>query len=365
MKLTASNIVKAILNLPKDQWFEYINEKTKSQVRVKSSAGPEGPIYVERRNPTKNKGAISSATLSSAMIWRVANAYAPNIPINLDRVLAGSYNTRSLLETLMAHTPYFYWCVPGRIELINNSSEIKRGHKHLVWMPELPHQNGVLSESKIGNDQAISEIPTQSVIYESLAITTNSLSAEMDIDVKRRHLQIQIALIEIGYLLGFRTWVAHNDKGFQYGTKKVGELNGVIARLSDERVLSSYSDAMTAANLIDCIWFKNGKLMPAVMEVEHSTGITSGLTRMKKFQDLAPRLADIRWVIVAADEDRDDVIRKANIQQFKSLNTKFFSYSAVEELYSLCKRRNLSGKAVNEDFLDCFMEPCLTASPLH
>ncbi|MEQ1546887.1 MAG: hypothetical protein ABL924_17875 [Methyloglobulus sp.] len=187
----------------------------------------------------------------------------------------------------------------------------------------------------------------------------------MDIDVRRRHLQIQIALIEIGLQLGFRTWIAHNDKGFQYGEKKVGELEGVIARLSDERVLASYEEARVAANLIDCIWFKNGKLMPAVMEVEQSTGVTSGLTRIKKFQDLGPRLANIRWVIVAADEDREEVIRKANTLQFQSLNTKYFSYSAVEELYSLCKRRKISNKAVNEEFLDCFIEPCLTTLPLN
>ena len=294
------------------------------------------------------------------MIWRIANAYIPNVPINFDRVLAGSYNTRSLLETLLAHTPEFYWCLPGRIELMNNYSKIKSGHKHIVWMPDSPHKNGILVENKIGNDQAISEIPSQSIIYDSLAITETLLPKEMNIDVKRRHLQIQIALIEIGYLLGFRTWVAHNDKGFTYGTKKVGELNGVIANLSDERVLMAYDDAIKAANLIDCIWFKNGKLMPAVMEVEHSTGVTSGLTRMKKFQDLGPNLADIRWVIVAADEDREDVIRKSSFEQFKSLNIKFFSYSAVEELYDLCTRRKLSNKAVNEEFLDCFMEPCLT-----
>jgi type II restriction enzyme len=365
MRLTASNIVKAIKGLPRDQWFEYINDKTKSQVRVKSVVGPEGPICVERRNLTTRPIKVSSATLSSAMIWRIANAYIPNIPINFDRVLAGSYNTRSLLETLLAHTPEFYWCIPGRIELMNDSAKIKRGHKHVVWMPEEPHQNGVLAENKLGRDQAISEIPTQTILYDSLAISKTLLPVDMDIDVKRRHLQIQIALIEIGYLLGFRTWVANNDKGFQYGTKKVGELRGVIARLTDERVLSSYEEAINAAHLIDCIWFKNGKLMPAVMEVEHSTGVTSGLTRMKKFQDLGPRLADIRWVIVAADEDREDVIRKANVQQFQSLNAKFFSYSAVEELYDLCRRRKLSSKAVNEDFLDCFMEPCLVAPPMN
>lgn len=49
-------------------------------------------------------------------------------------------------------------------------------------------------------------------------------------------------------------------------------------------MLASYEEARVAANLIDCIWFKNGKLMPAVMEVEQSTGVTSGLTRMKNFK---------------------------------------------------------------------------------
>ena len=247
MKLTASNIVKAILNLPKNEWFEYINQKTTSQVRVTSAAGPEGPIYVERRNPTRHgNGVAKKATLSSAMIWRIANAYTPNTPINFDRVLAGSYNTRSLLETLLARTPEFYWCIPGRIELTNNSSEIKRGHKHIVWLPDSPHQNGVLVEHKNSNEQAISEIPSQTILYDSLAVTGQLLATGMDINVKRRHLQIQIALIEIGRQLGFRTWIAHNDKGFQYGTKKVGELEGVIARLADERVLAAYEEAIVA-----------------------------------------------------------------------------------------------------------------------
>ena len=364
MKLSASNIVKAILNLPKGEWFEYINKKTRTQVRVKSAKGPEGPIYVERRNPTRQGGEAKLLTLSTPLIWRIANAHAPNIPINFDRILAGSYNNRSLLETLMAHTPQFYWCVPGRIELIHDSSKIKRGHKHLVWIPGSPHLNGVLTESKSGKDQAISEMPAQTIFYESLAIAEAVGPDRIQIDVKRRHLQIQIALIEIGRQLGFRTWIAHGDKGFQYGSKKVGELEGVIGRLADERILASYEEALVAAHHIDCIWFKNGQLMPAVMEVEHSTGVISGLSRMKKFQDLGPSLTGIRWVIVAPDEDREDVIRKANTLQFKSLDTKYFSYSSVEELYSLCKKRNLSSKAVTESFLDCFMEPCLPALPL-
>ena len=351
------------MGLPKDRWYEYISETTRTQVRVVRTVAPEGPIRVERRDPGRNGGASRSATISSQMIWRIANACTPGAPFNFDRILGASYNTRSLLETLLAHTSEFYWCKPGRIELINNSSEIRPGHKHLIWLPNQPHENGILTEFKSGNDQAISEIPLQTVIYDSLAIL--NLTPDMDIAVKRRHLQIQIALIKIGEQLGFRSWIAHNDKGFQYGNTTVGMLPGVIPKLSDQRVLSAYDEAIGAAMQIDCIWFRNGKFMPAVMEVEHSTGITSGLTRLKKFQDVAPALAGVRWVIVAADEDRLEVVRKANHLQFKSLDVKYFSYSAVEELYSLCKRRRLNSNAVNEDFLNCFMEPVMSLESAH
>jgi type II restriction enzyme len=364
MKLSAANIVKAIMGLPKGRWFEYIEKKTKSQIRVVSNDGPEGPIQVERRTPSKDGGApsITPLSLSRQMIWRIANASAPNVPINFDRVLAGSYNSRSLLEALLVHAPEFYWCKPGRIEFISDSPKIKTGHKHMVWMPDTPHKNGILTESKVSSGLAVSEILTQSAIYDSLAITKASVPADMDINIKRRHLQIQIALIEIGNHLGFNTWIAHNDKGFKYGDKTVGELDGVVANLADEQVLAAYNEAQKAAHLIDCIWFKDGKRMPAVMEVEQSTGVTSGLIRMKNFQDSGPGLADIRWVIVAADEDREKVIRKANVEQFSTLDTRYFSYSAVEELYDLCKRRKLSKMAVNEAFLDCFLEPCLPRS---
>ena len=325
---------------------------------------PEGPIVFKRYNPTKGESIESAktASMSSQMLWRIANAVQVNTPINFDRVLGASYNSRSALEALLAHTPEFYWCTPGRIELMNSSSEIKAGHKHLVWIPDTPHQNGVLVKHQV--EQVISEIPATSAVYEALGLPTTSVTTDDLIDVDRRHLQIQIALIKIGQQLGFRTWIAHNDKGFKYGDKTVGELDGVVARLADEKLLTVHEEAIKAAHLIDCIWFRNGKFLPAVMEVEHSTGVTSGLTRMKNLQDHIPPYPT-RWVIVAPDEDREKVLREANKPQFQSLKALFFPYSAVDELFALCQRRKLSNLAVNEAFLDCFMEPCLPPLPLH
>lgn len=254
----------------------------------------------------------------------------------------------------MAHTPEYYYCYPGRIEILNSSTEIKTGHKHLIWLPNLPHKLGVIKEAK--SDLVISEIPSTDAIYEAIAFPALTEGSEIDIETKRRHAQIQIALMLIGMQLGSRIWIAQNDKSIVYKGEKIGEMDGVISSLSHEKVVMAYGDAIKAASLIDCVWFRNSKFMPAVFEIEHSTGVTSGLSRMKNFQDKLPQFPT-RWVIVAPDEIRDKVIKEANKEQFHSLNTKFFPYSAVEELFSLCQRRKIKG--VTDEFLDSFMENCL------
>ena len=292
------------------------------------------------------------------MIRRVANAISENMPINMDRVLGGSYNTRSALEALLAHTPEFHYCYPGRIEVRESSTEIKEGHKHIIWLPNEPHPNGEMVRKEVSN-MTISEIPTIEAVYEALVlppVVAGGSDAGLPIEIQRRHAQIQVALVEIGRQLGFRTWVAQNDKGIIYRGQRLGEVDGVIVRLEDERLISAFNEAVRAALMIDVVWFRNTKFMPAVIEIEHTTGVTSGLTRMKNFQDRLPQFPT-RWVVAAADEDRDKVISEANKPQFRSLQARFLPYSAVDELYSLSQRRRLRG--VTDEFLDCFMEPCL------
>lgn len=354
-KITAANIVNSINKLPKNISYDYPNQKTKTKIDIVRVDLPEGPITINRYNPSKGEGPNSGKheSISTKMIWRIANAMEEGKPINFDRVLGASYNTRSAFEALLLHTPEFYQCNPGRIEAMNSTTDIQKGHKHVLWLPNEPHHAGAIYKKE--TDLVISEFSSE-VVYESLNLPTRS-GDPIDIEIARRHAQIQIALVLIGEQLGFRTWVASNDKGITYKNKKVGEMNCVIPRLEDEKLLSSYQDAAKAAQLIDCIWFRNGKFMPAVIEIEHSTGVTSGLTRMKNFYDHIPPLKDVRWVIVAPDEDREKVMREASKPQFHDLGTQFMPYSAVEELYSLCQRRKIKG--INDDFLNCFMEGCV------
>jgi type II restriction enzyme len=354
MNITATNIVNEIDHLDKNVYYDYINKKNRGKIKIVRVVRPEGPIYIKRGNPKSKIGIESTKEIpiSTSMIWRVANAIQEDIPLNIDRIVAASYNTRSVLESLLAHTPAFHITYPGRIESTQSSSKVKRGHKHIIWLPSSTHKSGVMNE--IDTQKVISEIPSQLAIYESLAITQNTHDeTNLPIEVVRRHAQIQIALYLIGWQLGFRTWIAQNDKSITYNGQRLGEMDGIIVALKDENLLTAYQDAIKAALLIDCIWFKNGKLMPAIMEVEHTTGIISGLSRMKNFKDNFPPFPT-RYVIVAPDDDRQKVLHECNKEQFKDLNPLYFPYSSVEELYSLCQRRKIRG--VTEDFLDCFME---------
>jgi len=349
-RLFVNDLVRAISQLPKDRRYHYINPSTKTILVIDSIQLPEGPIYVKRWNPSKGEG-LDDATItpiSTEMMARIANAFVPDHPINFDRVLGASYNTRSALETLLAHTPEFYVCYPGRID--SYTGEVRSGHKHLMWSPNNPHRPGEIVEQDV--DLVISEM-TFEVRYEGLQIPDTLADQTIDIEVARQHARIQIALILIGQQLGYRTWIAQNDRGIVYNNRVLAEMETVIDSLDKEPLIGLFKEAVRSALLIDCIWFGNSRYMPAVMEIEHSTGVTSGLTRMRGFQEAIPSI-NTRYVIVAPDDLRKNVIEKANQPQFRQLNARYFPYSAVEELYRLCQRRKIRG--VTQEFLDSFME---------
>lgn len=136
-KYTAYNLVRAVSLLPRNTNYNYVNPRTPGLIHIENVNLPAGPIQIRRWNPRKGENYVGSSveSISSEMIWRVANAVNLGEPINLDRILGGSYNTRSVLETLMALTPEFYYCYPGRIKDIDGHSSIEHGHKHLIWLP--------------------------------------------------------------------------------------------------------------------------------------------------------------------------------------------------------------------------------------
>lgn len=351
MKTGIKHLCELLDKLPKDQIYPYISKKNKGRIKLESVVLPNGPVYYKRWNPAKGNRSdqANTETISSKEILRVSMAINEKVPINLDRILGGSYNSRSVLETLMAHTPEFYYCYPGRVEVDVNTTSVKRGHKHLLWLPEKPHKICELNE--IDTNYVISEIPTRDAIYE--AFTLPSSNNPSDIESGSRHAQIQYAIIKIGQYLNFRTYIARNDQNIIYQNKPFREHESVIVNLSEEALLSSFPESVKEAKYIDCMWFKNCKLMPAVIEVENTTGIRSGLLRMKNFKDTFPPF-QTRYLISAPDNQRDKVYRECIKPQFMDLNAKYFPYSAVEELYSFLSSRRIKG--ITEEFIDSFVE---------
>lgn len=351
-RLTTNELVRMLSDLPRNRDYRYVHTATRTQIRIVDIGLPEGPVTIRRYNPAKGQSAnsVEDETISVAMLARLADAFVPDQPVNVDRLFGGSYNTRSALEALVAHTPQFYTSYPGRFD--SYTGEIKRGHKHLLWMPDEPHQQAVIVERD--TDRVISERPPIELPLANLEVPDDLIEPEVDIDIQRQHARIQVALVLIGLQFRYQCWVARNDHHIIYNGNRIVDIDGVIEDLaSGNTLISPHTRAVRAAHLIDCIWFGNSRLMPAVMEVEHSTGVTSGLTRMLGLYNEMPAIRS-RYVIVAPDEDRQRVVREINREQFESLECKYFPYSSVLELLWLCQHRNLRG--VTEDFLDCYFE---------
>lgn len=355
-KTSIQQLCRSISELDKGPAYSYISRANKGRIRIIDVVLPNGPIAFKRWNPSKgeNENDAQVEHISPKSMLRIATAIQEDMPFNIDRILGASYNFRSVLEALLAHTPEFYYCYPGRVETDVNRTEIKKGHKHLLWQPDRPHPIGEIH--RIDTDMVISEVPSKNAIYEALSLPDNYAkndSSLEDIEIIRRHAQIQFALVKIGHFLDFRTYVARNDQGIICENKRLGEHPSVVVDLSSERMLKEYPESVRNALLIDCIWFKNGRLMPAVIEIEHSTGVTSGLTRMMGFKNSFPPFPT-RYVIAAPDELRDKVFRECTRRQFRDLNAKFFPYSAVEELYGFLSNRKVKG--ITDEFIDSFME---------
>ncbi|HIF9436300.1 TPA: hypothetical protein ACX6SL_000399 [Photobacterium damselae] len=350
MEYTPSNLVKAISGLRRDIFYEYPTKTTKSRIKIIDVTMPEGPIVIQRITADSS---ITDISLSVDMIQRLAYAIQENRPINVDRVFGGSYNTRSALETLLLHTEYFYLCYPGRIQYDGNGVQRKKGHKHIIYCPDTPHKKGVIEEFKDGN-MCILEAHRE--IQIDALISNKPLLTGEEADIQREHEQMQVLLVKCAEALGLNVWVAKNDQGINYNGKAIIELDCVIKKLEQTKPLQAYPQAAKAGELIDCIWFdKEGYNIPAIIEIEHSTGVTSGLTRMKGFRDVAPRLQDMTYIIAAPDDKyRNKIYKKSNEPQFKELNIKYLPYSAIIDLYHLT-RRKMCG-IDNIKFLHTFLE---------
>lgn len=134
-------------------------------------------------------------------------------------------------------------------------------------------------------------------------------------DERLSHVQAQGFLLELGRLYGYETYTP--DRSRPYGRVRLGE----VATLQKMPAFT-YARVVKHVGKIDVLWFhgETDELMPYfAFEVEHSTGVASGLLRL--FQMYRARGRETRLFVVLPDEIQT---------QFESQTTKE-PYRAIRE----------------------------------
>ena len=355
-KLTVQELVvqfRALINIGPRAYFS-----GKSVFVVTRIEGPEGPVYIKRKSLRNEKSLdeCPEEPISTSMLWRAVNALQTGIPVQLDRIFGASYNTRSALESMIACCSGFFMCHPARLTFIGESHKIsEKNHKYLIWKPEMHHQIGKIVEIEVPG--FISEVPSKEVYCDAVNIPNGEETAErrsMSEEIRRVHSQMQVLLSQTAHWMNLRSWVAVEDHGIVTGGQNILTYPYMVKDLAQEKVISNYPEAISVAKHIDCIWFNGG--MPFVFEVEHTTGVTSGLTRMQRLHEKAVHTAT-DYVVVAPDADRSKVLTKADSEQYDGLSLWYMSYSALVELNEFSKKHCYRcGHRGRGEFTKMFME---------
>ncbi len=324
---------------------------------VTKVVAPEGPIYIKRRGikdstPWKD---VKEIPISSTMIWRYVNALKSGVPTNIDRVLGASYNTRSALEAIVAHLPNFFICYPSRItEIGSQKITFEKGHKYIIWRPEQSHPFGQ-TETDASVNGFINESAVSDIYFDAQNVERDVPKKDgiLDPSIRRMHSQMQVLLSQTANWMNLRSWIAIEDHGIVTGGKSILSYPYIVKDLSIENGIKGNPDAIDVAKHIDCIWFNGG--MPFVFEVEHSTGVTSGLCRMNKLRERANM--DTDYVIVAPDADRQMVLQKANSSQFEEMRLWYLPYSNLIEMSDFASKHTFRGSSrTRGSFAKMFME---------
>lgn len=346
-KLEISDLLNEIARLKKGELYKYPSGKNKIKIVAID--------FIKKIIKAYRTGEDPEVSISEEKLKTAAGAFSqyPNRPIQFDRLYSASGNERSALEALLAYTPNFFICKVTRMNPYTDEIMPKK-QKRIMWCPDESHPIGELHYKDY--ELIISEKEEEfDKEFGKIVIKTENLTDEVDtIEAKTEHTRMQVALVKIGNALGFSTWIAKPDQSIRVGDRTLGELEGVIQSLDEVPVLYT-SASKEKANFIDTMWFSsNLEKVERIFEIEHSTKVTSGLTRMLKLKKSLSG-AKMKFAVVAPPEMRKKTVTEANDASFRELECKFMSYPNVRELYSFVKRRTLSNN-IKQVIVDAFLE---------
>jgi len=155
------------------------------------------------------------------------------------------------------------------------------------------------------------------------------------------HEAAQFHLLELGNMLGYLTYTPDTSK--TYNGKKLGEVAALkeLPGFTGERDLAS-------ARKIDVVWLGLDENPQVCFEVEHTTGITSGLSRLLQIKQIRTK-----FIIVSSEDQRSKFEREMEKYPFRTLqgSYQFISYDELSRLFgSAVPFFQLKTKLMGEDF---------------
>lgn len=146
----------------------------------------------------------------------------------------------------------------------------------------------------------------------------------------RTHTEMQAWLRDLGLALGYRVWIAANDRGRLFEGTPLGK--DCLDMLPDEIATAPGADAI---RLIDVLWLEQGSArVAAAFEVEHSTSIYSGIVRMLDLALSGSALhAEAGLFLVAPGNREKDVraqIARPAFSRVTDLDISYLPYGELE-----------------------------------
>ncbi|MBR0965546.1 type II restriction endonuclease [Bradyrhizobium diazoefficiens] len=146
----------------------------------------------------------------------------------------------------------------------------------------------------------------------------------------RTHTEIQAWLKDLGLALGYKVWIAANDRGRAYHGETLATrcLDCLPAAIE-------YLPGVDSIRLIDILWIEpDGTRVIAAFEVEHTTSIYSGIVRMLDLAFSSDLHAAGGLFLVAPDSREHEVraqLRRPAFSRVADLQVRFLSYGELEK----------------------------------
>ncbi|WP_034457500.1 type II restriction enzyme [Buttiauxella noackiae] len=138
------------------------------------------------------------------------------------------------------------------------------------------------------------------------------------------HTRVQSWLRDVGQALGYRIWIANNDRTRLHEGGQLGD--GCLACLPDH---------LNSVNLIDVLWLdSDSQKVIAAFEVEHTSTIYSGIVRMLDLALGVPDHTDTHFFLVAPGSREKDVraqFSRSAFNRVRELDMRYLPYEVLDE----------------------------------